>query len=67
MNYFNEVFKELRLGENLTQEQLGQELGVPQHTIAKWERGIHTPKLNMLIKIADYFEVTLDYLVGRSF
>lgn len=69
--FFNKItfadrLKELRLSNKLTLENLGKEIGSTKSTIANFENGNKKPSLDLLIKIADYFEVSLDYLVGRS-
>lgn len=58
--------KKLRLERNLTQLQLSIALGVAQETISKYEIGVAYPQPSMLIKIADYFHVSVDYLLGRT-
>lgn len=57
---------ELRKEKGLSQVALAKELGVDCSTIAKYETGDRLPDLVMLCKIADYFNVTTDYLVGRT-
>ena len=58
--------KELREDNGLSQEQLARALGYKSSvTIVQWEKGTRTPGLENLILIADYFNVTLDELVGR--
>ena len=64
INKFNEKLKELRKERQLLQKQLAAELGFTQACIAKWETGNREPSLNDLIKIAQYFGVTTDYLLG---
>ncbi len=57
---------ELRKEKGLSQVALAKELGVDCSTIAKYETGDRLPDLVMLCKLADYFNVTTDYLVGRT-
>ena len=64
MNKFYQKLKELREEKELLQKQLGVELGVSQVTVARWETGNREPEFDMLIKIAKYFGVTTDYLLG---
>ena len=47
-------------------EQLGKEIESTRGTIGNFENGNKKPSLNMLIKLADYFNVSIDYLVGRT-
>lgn len=57
--------KELRKRANVSQSELGEILGVTGQTVLNWENGIYEPKIEHLIKLADYFNVTIDYLVER--
>ncbi len=56
--------KELRVKKGLSQEELGKILGVSGQTILNWENSIHSPNVDQLIKLADFFDVSIDYLVG---
>lgn len=58
--------KLLREKESISQKKLGEILNMSQQAIAKWETGAASPDPVMLIKIADYFGVSIDYLVGRT-
>lgn len=63
---FSERLKELRTSKGLTMEQLGKEIQSTRGTIGNFENGNKKPSLDMLIKLADYFNVSIDYLVGRT-
>jgi repressor LexA len=63
---FNEVLKSLRNKRGLTQESLANKLNVSPSTYGLWEQGRRTPEKNMLIKIADLFDVSVDDLLGRK-
>ncbi len=63
---FCERLKLLRLSQNLTLEQLAKELGLVKITVGNWENGIRVPSLDTSIALAEYFNVSLDYLVGLS-
>ena len=58
--------KELRFQNELTQAQFAQALGVAQQTVGGWEKSNSSPNYDLLNKIADYFNVTTDYLLGRD-
>ena len=58
--------KELREQKHLTQDGLGIKLSISQSTISAYEIGDRTPDLDMLITIANFFGVSIDYLVGLS-
>ena len=59
-------FANLRKDKNLTQEQLAEILGISRENISRWENGVTEPSRENLIKFADLFNVTLDYLLNRD-
>lgn len=61
---FGEKLKELRQEKNLGQIQLAKELGVGKSVISLWELDHCEPTLSNLVKIAQFFEVSIDYLAG---
>ena len=56
----------LRKEKNLGQKELASLLNMSIGTISNYEKGIHSPDLTTLCKLADFFGVTTDYLLGRS-
>lgn len=60
------ILQELRKDKGLKQAELAKIVGVATSSIGSYEAQLVDPPLDMLIKLADYFGVTLDYLVGRS-
>ena len=50
----------------LTQEELAEKLEVSAAAISKWERGVSTPELSMVCKMADCFGISVDELLGRT-
>ena len=66
MNGIPNILKELRKSRNLTQFQLSQILKIGQATIAGYENGSREPHINSLIAYADFFECSVDYLLGRE-
>lgn len=58
--------KELRKQKGLTLVELGKEVNLANNTLNRYERGIREPNISMLIKLADYFNVSVDYLIGRE-
>ena len=66
MTNFSERVKELRKKNYLTQEALAKVLGVRQDAISSYERGKNYPEVRNLLILADYFGVSLDYLMGRT-
>ncbi len=61
-----EIIKKLRKEKNITQEQLGAAVGVSKMAISYFEKGRKAPGRETLEKIADFFNTTTDYLLGRS-
>ena len=58
--------KELRLKHNITQIKLAIDLNVNQNTISRYENGEREAWYNEFIRIADYFNVSIDYLLERT-
>ena len=58
--------KELRTKKGVSQLRLATELNTTQNTISRYETGEREPGIDELIKIADYFNVSVDYLIGRT-
>lgn len=65
MAVFGELMAELRQDRGLTQKELGKILSVSTGTISNYENGVHYPDLEKLVQLADYFQVSTDYLLGR--
>ena len=63
---FHENLFRLRKGKGLSQEELGNRLNVARQTVSKWETGETTPELEKLIQLAEFFEISMDELVGRN-
>jgi len=61
-----ERIKELMSEENLTQVGLEKKTGIKQNTISAWLLGKKEPSIRSLWLLADYFQVDIDYLVGRK-
>ena len=59
--------KELREQEKISQTQLAKKLNMPLITYTRYENGIREPNIETLIKLADFYNVSLDYLVDRKF
>lgn len=58
--------KEIRKSRGISQIKLALDLNTNQNTISRYETGEREPGINELIRIADYFDVSLDYLLERS-
>ena len=66
MIYFAESFKKLRLKKGLTQEQAADLFGVSPQAVSRWECGTTTPDISLLPTIADYFDITIEELLGTE-
>lgn len=62
----SETILNLRKANNLTQEQLAQQLDVSRQSISKWESGQSIPELDKIIALSNIFHVTTDYLLKPS-
>lgn len=58
--------RELRNKQSISQKELAMILGVPSNTFNQWENGKREPDYEMLKRIADFFNVSTDYLIGRE-
>ena len=58
--------KELREKQGIKQTELAKTLSISQGTLSNWERGVHDPDNDALAKLAVYFDVTTDYLLGLN-
>ena len=63
---YGEEFKAFRKSFNLSQEQLAKATGISQQAISFWEQNKRTPNMDDCIKLADFYGITLDELVGRD-
>lgn len=61
-----EIIAELRIDKSMNQEQLATVLNVSRSTLANWEVGNRSIDIETLVIIADYFNVSCDYLLGRT-
>ncbi|TCL54958.1 DNA-binding XRE family transcriptional regulator [Hydrogenispora ethanolica] len=66
MELFAQRLKTLRIEKQVTQRAIANYLDITDTAYGFYEQGKNYPNMDILIKLADYFEVSLDYLVGRS-
>lgn len=68
MKEFGERLKKLRTNRHMTQDELGEIFENPkaQSTVGTWERGVRQPSMEDLVRIAQFFNVSIDYLLGIS-
>ncbi|MBQ9013587.1 MAG: helix-turn-helix transcriptional regulator [Bacilli bacterium] len=58
--------KELRIKKNIKQQDLAKALNVTKQSVSNWENGKRLPNIEILILLADFYNCSLDYLVGRE-
>lgn len=63
---FEERLKQLRKQKGYTQSDLAARLGITQQAVGKWETGVSSPDPGTLMQLAEEFDVSLDYLLGRE-
>ncbi len=66
MGNFQNIFKRLRISAGLTQVEMAGRLGISRSTIGMYETGAREPDFETFEKIADFFNVDTDYLLGRT-
>ena len=63
---FGEFLAELRKEKGLLQKEVANYLNVTVATVSNYEKGVHSPDLDTLVKLADFFDVSTDYLLQRT-
>ena len=63
---FGEFLMKLRKEKGILQKEVAAHLHMSVSTISSYEKGVHTPDLDTLIKLADFYEVSTDYLLQRT-
>ena len=66
MNIVGERLKELRVNARYSQKQIAEKCETTQVTIGRYETGVAEPPLQKLLWYADFFDVSLDYIFGRT-
>lgn len=66
MQVFGERLRDLRLDKKMTQSGLAKLLNVSGNTVYAWETDKQEPSMSTLLKLSEIFEVSLDYLFGKS-
>lgn len=66
ISLFSKRLKDLRKERNINQEQLAKEIGASRGSISFYEKGSRMPDISTLDKLASYFNVSTDYLLGRT-
>ena len=66
LNVYGERLRTLRESGNYSQTKFAGLFGVGQSSVVRYEKGEASPPLDFLVKVADYFDVSLDYIMGRT-
>ena len=66
METYGKALKYQREASGLTQTQLAERTGISQESISRWENNLVLPNIDFCIKLADFYGITLDELVGRD-
>lgn len=66
MNNFNNKLRNLRVSNGITQKQLAEQINIQTNSVQRLEYGTTQSSLKTITAIADYFDVSIDYLVGRT-
>lgn len=66
MRVFEEVLTSLLRASGKKQVDICLELGIPKQKMSNWKSGYTDPNLEDLVKLANYFDVSIDYLLGRE-
>lgn len=66
MLLLNEMIKKLRSARGMNQVEFAKAMGVSKQCVSNWENDNVMPSIEMLVKIADFFNVSTDYVLGRT-
>ena len=66
MSTYSNRIKELRMGKSLSQEQLADMIGTTKQAVSNYERGVRKPDIPTIEALCDIFNVSSDYLLGKS-
>ena len=65
-NFYNNKIKELRIEKGLSQRELAKQTGIKQANISRWEAGQVVPNVIDVWTLANFFDCSIDYLVGKD-
>ena len=66
MNKYSQKLKEERKIRGFSQDELAKAIGISQASISYYENGVNEPSIGICEKIADFYEITIDELIGRT-
>ena len=65
-NFSNNKIMDLRKAQGLSQKTLANSIGTSQANLSRWEKGLNEPSIVECWKLADFFDVSIDFLCGRK-
>lgn len=66
MHYYGESMKEHRIAASKTLNDVAAATGISVQNLSRWERGEVAPSIEYCVKLADYYDITIDELIGRE-
>lgn len=63
---YGKLLKNERISRKLTQKELAKAIGITQQAISFYENDINEPTIYIIVKIADFYEISIDELIGRE-
>ena len=66
MRKYGQFLKEQRELHNLSQHELARQTGISQQNIHRWEKDLALPNIDFCVKLADFYDITIDELIGRE-
>ncbi len=63
---YGESLKQIRMMNEISQTELAKKTGISQQNISNWENDVYLPNIDFCVKLADFYGITLDELVGRE-
>ena len=66
INFSNNKIAELRKNNNLSQHKLASLIGTSQANLSRWEKGLVAPSILECWKLAEFFDVSIDYICGKN-
>lgn len=66
MKKYGQILKNERIARKISQDKLAKEIGITQAQISYYEKDINIPSIDICEKLADYYGISIDELVGRS-
>lgn len=66
MRNYGEFLREQRQIREISQNELARQTGISQQNIQRWEKNIALPNIDFCVRLADFYGITLDELIGRD-